>query len=72
MQRVDDKIDNKILKNVQIYTVDPKRKDEVAQDVTAAEGHLEMDKENQILTIVLKNCLTIDKKKQTGNTRCFR
>ncbi|MBR1967481.1 MAG: LptF/LptG family permease [Lentisphaeria bacterium] len=59
---IDDKIDNKILKNVQIYTVDPKRPGEVAQDVTAGEGHLEMDRENQILTIVLKNCLTIDKK----------
>ena len=59
---IDDKIDNKILKNVQIYTVDPKRPDEVAQDVTAAEGYLETDKDNQILTIVLKNCLTIDKK----------
>ena len=59
---IDDKIDNKILKNVQIYTVDPKRPGEVAQDVTAAEGYLETDKNNQILTIVLKNCLTIDKK----------
>lgn len=59
---IDDKIDNKILKNVQIYTVDPKRPGEVAQDVTAGEGYLDMDRENQILTIVLKNCLTIDKK----------
>ena len=59
---IDDKINNKILKNVQIYTVDPKNPGEVAQDVTAAEGYLEMDRANQILTIVLKNCLTIDKK----------
>ncbi|MBR2722735.1 MAG: LptF/LptG family permease, partial [Lentisphaeria bacterium] len=59
---IDDKINNKILKNVQIYTIDPAKPGEVAQDVTAAEGYLETDKDNQILTIVLKNCLTIDKK----------
>lgn len=59
---IDDKIDNKILKNVQIYTIDPSNPGEVAQDVNAAEGYLETDKDNQILTIVLKNCLTIDKK----------
>lgn len=59
---IDDKIDNRILKNVQIYTLDPSRPGDIAQDVTAAEGYLETDKDNQILTIVLKNCLTIDKK----------
>lgn len=59
---IDDKIDNKILKNVQIYTVDPHDPGNAALDVSASEGYLETDKDNQKLSIVIKNSLIIDKK----------
>lgn len=58
---IDDKVGKDMLKNVQIYVIDPKNRDKVDQDVTASEGFLEVDKEKQVLTIVLKNCLTINK-----------
>ena len=58
---IDDKIGKDKLKNVQIYVVNPKDKEKVAQDITATEGVLQVDEAKKVLTIVLKNCLTINK-----------
>jgi lipopolysaccharide export system permease protein len=57
---IDDKVGKDELRDIQIFTMDDK--DSVAQDITASKGKLMVDKEKQLLTIVLFDCIVIDKK----------
>ncbi len=56
---VGDKIGQDQLKDIQIFI--SAANEEVAQDISAPEGFVKVDKEKKILTLVLKNCLTINK-----------
>ena len=57
---IDDKEGDNSLKGVQIYTLTPNGR-EVAQDISAERGKLLVDKEKQILTVQLFDCLLINK-----------
>lgn len=57
---IDDKEGDNGLKGVQIYTLTDDRKS-VAQDISAARGKLLVDKEKQVLTVQLFDCLLINK-----------
>ena len=57
---IDDIDGDNNLKGIQIYTLSDNGT-EVAQDISAARGKLLVDKEKQILTVQLFDCLLIDK-----------
>jgi len=64
---IEDKVGENQLRNVQMYTIDPGVPGGYAQDISAATGELRNNKENQTLTVLLYDCLTIDKR---DNSRC--
>lgn len=64
---IDDKEGDNSLKGVQIYTLTDTGK-EVAQDISAARGKLLVDKEKQILTVQLFDCLLINKSPGSANS----
>ncbi len=57
---IDDKEGENGIRGVQIYTLNADRKS-VAHDISAARGQLLVDKETQILTVRLFDCLIINK-----------
>ena len=64
---IDDKEGSSGLKGVQIYTLGDDGKS-IAQDISAARGTLVVDKEKQILTVRLFDCLLVNRKpKETGD-----
>ena len=63
---IDDKEGDNGIKGVQVYTISPRSNPsepyKVAQDITAERGKLLVDKEKQILTVRLFDCLVVDRK----------
>ncbi|MDD5698920.1 MAG: LptF/LptG family permease [Victivallaceae bacterium] len=61
---IDDKEENNILKDVQIFTIGEqgKEKGEVVRDITAKQGKLLVNKKLKMLTIALFDCNIVDKK----------
>ncbi len=57
---IDDKEGESGLKGVQLYTLAPGGKD-IAQDISAARGTLLVDKEKQVLTVRLLDCLLVNR-----------
>lgn len=66
---IDDKISEDEVKDIQIFTMDEKRVN-VDQDITAARGKFIVDKSKQLMTVVLTDCIVIDKKSKP-ETRVF-
>ncbi len=66
---IDDKIKNNEVKGVQIFTMDDKGL-EYDQDITADRGKFLVDKERQILTVELFDCMIRDRKSKP-ETRAF-
>jgi lipopolysaccharide export system permease protein len=66
---IEDRVGENGIKGVQIFT---KSKDgkRVMQDITAKKGKIEVDKNKQILTVILFDCIVIDKTSQP-ETRLF-
>lgn len=58
---IDDKISEDEVKGIQIFTMDEKGINE-EQDITASKGKFIVDKNKQMMTVVLTDCIVIDKK----------
>jgi lipopolysaccharide export system permease protein len=56
-----DKIGKDKLKNIQIYVWDEKNPDRILQDITATDGRLQANNEEKVLSLILNNCLIINK-----------
>ena len=56
-----EKIGRDRLKNIQIYRRDEKQRDKVIQDITATDGRVQVNNDTKILSLVLNNCLIINK-----------
>lgn len=58
---IDDKISDNEVKDIQIFTMDESGNN-YEQDITASRGKFLVDKNKQVMTIVLTDCVVIDKK----------
>lgn len=56
---IEDKVGGNKLKDIQIFRMSKNRK-EIKQDISATEGEISVDKENQILKVILNNANIID------------
>jgi LPS export ABC transporter permease LptF len=66
---IDDKISDDEVKDIQIFRMDDKGLN-YEQDITAAKGKFVVDKGRQLMTLVLSDCIIIDKKSKP-ETRVF-